>query len=111
MDKYFNIHKEKYRGTIKQIMKVYRLRTISISNYKNWKHIQDNTGYHSIKLDIQDGYVNLYEYGKNGKCGEALNNVTTEQYKNAYDIVMQIIEDAQNIPFKVKRNILVKVTR
>lgn len=109
--------KEQYRGTIKQIMKVRGLRTISLDNYNTWKENRVNTenGVHSVKLDLQDGYVNIYSYGvtKNGKpiCGPALSDVSAEKYKSVYEQVMSIVNDEQNIPYRVRRNILVKMSR
>lgn len=111
MKKIVDLRKEQYRGTIKQIMKVNRLRTISISNYKNWKEQQDYDGFHSVKVDIQDGYINLYGYGTKGRCGEIINDVTAEEYKKVHDTIMDIIADEKNIPNKVRRNILVKMSR
>ena len=54
-----NFHKEQIRGTIKQLMKVRGLRSISIANYNKWKMKEKNKWLHSLKLDIQDGYLYL----------------------------------------------------
>lgn len=111
-----NYLKEQYRGTIKQIMKVRGLRTISLSNYNQWKGGAPGANeIHSLKLDIQDGYLNIYGYGstKNGKpvCGEAIQDASASLYKNAYDQVMNLIADENKIPGSVRRNILVRLAR
>ena len=64
-----NYQKEEYRGTIKQIMKVRGLRTISLANYNDWAGKKNDyaNGIHSFKIDIQDGYVNAYGFSKTKK--------------------------------------------
>lgn len=110
MKKKPNYEKELYRGTIKQIMKVRGLRTISLSNYNEWNGTKNEIGVHSLKLDVQNGYVNIYGY-KNNRCGEQINDVTAEMYAGVYKQVMDIINNEHAIPSKIKRNILVKVFR
>lgn len=108
--KFYNYDKETYRGTIKQIMKVRGLRTISLANYNTWLGINNPINVHSIKLDVQDGYINIFKYN-NDKCGEQIDDASTELYRAIYNQVMDIINNEKNIPSKVKRNILVKVFR
>lgn len=117
MKKTPNYQKELYRGTIKQIMKVRGLRTISLANYNSWlketgvSQISPNVAQvHSLKLDVQDGYVNIFGYNKN-KCGEKIENASAELYEGVYNQVMDIINKEHVIPSKIKRNILVKVFR
>lgn len=110
MKKLPNYEKELYRGTIKQIMKVRGLRTISLANYNEWNGTKNETGVHSLKLDVQDGYVNIYGY-KNNRCGEQINDATAEMYAGVYKQVMDIVNKEHTIPSKIKRNILVKVFR
>lgn len=117
-NKTYDYQKEHYRGTIKQIMKVRGLRTISLANYNEWKgkKVDFNNGVHSLKLDLQDGYVNIYGYGKTSKgrtvCGQMLeDNVASAAYREAYEQVMNLISEEQNIPYKVRKNILVKLAR
>ena len=116
--KIYDYQKEQYRGTIKQIMKVRGLRTISLANYNDWKGVatNPNTDVHSLKLDLQDGYVNIYGYGKTSKgrtvCGQMLEDeVASTAYKSAYNQVMEIISKEKEIPYKVRKNILVKLAR
>ena len=111
MNKSFDVQKEQYRGTIKQIMRVNRLRSISIANYNKWKQQFDGSGFHSVKFDMQDGYINLYEYGKNGRCGKIVADISTDEYKNVHDTILNIINDSKQIPNNVRRNILVKISR
>ena len=113
-----NYKKEEYRGTIKQIMKVRGLRTISLANYNDWAGKKNDyaNGVHSFKIDIQDGYVNAYGFSKTKKgeytCSkEAIQDATADFYKNAYDAVMDVIQNEANIPSKIRRNILVSVSR
>lgn len=115
--KTMDLKKEEYRGTLKQIMKVRGLRTISLENYNQWKGKKSNTdGIHSLKLDIQSGYINIFGYGltKNGRlvCGtDAIEDATADVYKTVYNQVINILEDEKNIPFNVRKNILVRVAR
>ena len=99
-------------------MKVRGLRTISISNYNAWRgNVPDTNGIHSLKLDIQSGYLNIFGYrvaSKSGKlmCStEAIENASAETYKNVYKQVMDILNNEENIPTKVRKNILVRMAR
>ena len=113
--KKYDYQKEQYRGTIKQYMKVRGLRTISLANYNAWKGNENINGVHSLKLDVQDGYVNIYSYGKpvNGRylCGDVISDASADLYKNTFEQVQELIENEKAIPSSVKRNILVKVSR
>jgi hypothetical protein len=109
--------KEEYRGTIKQIMKVRGLRTISLANYNAWLEnpVNEESGIHSLKLNLQDGYVNIYGYRrtKTNKlvCGDVIDNAPASLYKEAYDQVNEIIKNEARIPMKVRKNILVGLCR
>ena len=109
-----NFRKEQIRGTIKQLMKVRGLRSISIANYYKWKVKEKNKWLHSLKLDIQDGYLYLYGFRKSendSRAGERLENLSIDQYNEAYTQIMDILADEDKIPSNVKRNILVKIAR
>ena len=106
-----NYQKELYRGTIKQIMKVRGLRAISLENYNKWLGKKNQTGVHSLKLDIQDGYINIYGYKPNGRCGIAINDASAELYEGVYNEVNEILNKENEIPTKVRRNILVRLSR
>lgn len=103
---------EKYqlRGAIKEIMRNYGLRTISIANYNRYLGNDTNVGVHSVKYDIMNGYIHLHDYNPNGKCGTPQENVDLETYADVYSTVLSILKN-EDIPSKVKRNILVKVNR
>lgn len=113
-----NYQKEEYRGTLKQIMKVRGLRTISLSNYNAWRgNEQDVNGIHSLKLDLQSGYLNIFGYRKAIKSGklmcdtQAIENASADTYKKVYNQVMDILKEEGNIPAKVRKNILVRMAR
>ena len=109
-----NFRKEQIRGTIKRLMKVRGLRSISIANYNKWKGQEENQWLHSLKLDIQDGYLYLYGFRKSDndfRAGERLENLSIDQYNEAYTQIMDILADEDKIPSNVKRNILVKIAR
>lgn len=100
------------RGAIKEIMRNYGLRTISLKNYKdflNTELVTDNV--HSVKYDIMNGYIKFHKYKENNdKCGDAFDTVSIETYQKIYSIILSILDNEQ-IPSKIKRNILVKVNR
>jgi hypothetical protein len=110
----FDFNKEQSRGTLKQIMKVRGLRTISIANYVNWLN---KNGFkveapfvHSLKLDIQDGYINAYGWNGN-KCGSKIDDLSADEYGKALTIVNDLIANENRIPYSVRRNIFVKMCR
>lgn len=114
MKRNIDYNKEQSRGTLKQIMKVRGLRTISIANYINWlnsngKKVAQND-VHSLKLDLQDGYINAYGWSGN-KCGEKIEDLSAEEYTNVLSIVQNMLVDESVMPYRVKRNIFVKMCR
>lgn len=116
--KKMDYEKELYRGTIKQVMKVRGLRAINLHNYRTWKSSMDevlpNTveNVHSIKLDIQDGYINAYASSKSSfRCGDKIENVSAEDYSRLFSEVNAILADESRIPTRARRNIMVKVCR
>ena len=110
----FDFNKEQSRGTLKQIMKVRGLRTISIANYVKWLNENGNeVAYpfiHSLKLDLQDGYINAYGW-KGNKCGGKIEDLSSEGYANALVTVRRMLVDEENIPYRVRKNIFVKMCR
>lgn len=109
-----NFHKEQIRSTIKQLMKVRGLRSISIANYNKWKMKEKNKWLHSLKLDIKDGYLYMYGFRKSendSRAGERLENLSIDQYDEAYRQVRNILADEDKIPSNIKRNILIKMSR
>ena len=99
------------RGAIKEIMRNYGLRTISLANYDKYTENTTCDNIHSVRYDIMNGYIHLHGYNKNGKCGEALETVDLSVYKKVYQTILNILDSEHTIPSKVKRNILVKVNR
>lgn len=103
------------RGAIKEIMKNYGLRTISFKNYFEFLGIEPTIkNVHSIKYDIMNGYINVYQFKENDskqRCGEAFNTVSNELYKQLYDIIEEMIKNEHTIPYKKKKNIMVKINR
>ena len=111
-----NFRKEQIRGTIKQLMRVRGLRSISISNYEHWKNKESNNNQwlHSLKLDLQDGYLYFYGYRDvvgDTRAGKRLEDLSMEQYSYASNQVESILNDEAEIPSNLKRNILVKMAR
>ena len=63
-----NTSYEKYqlRGAIKEIMRNYGLRTISLANYNKWLGTTTVEGVHSVRYDIMNGYIHMHEFNSNG---------------------------------------------
>lgn len=104
------------RASLKDLMKVRGLRSINFSNYLRWKNggeINPLPWLHSLKLNLMDGYLYMYGYRNENdhRAGKRIENATVEMYNEAYELVKKILEDEENIPSKVRRNILVKLTR
>lgn len=102
------IEKELYRGAVKQFMKVNGLRSVNISNWERWTH-QKPGEIHSAKIDIQDGYVNLYARGKGRVSGVKIEDAPASYYKIVWSAIKLISNSS--IPSSVKRNIFVKLSR
>ena len=111
--KKFDLKKEEFIGSIKQLMSVRGLRMINIANYNAWAGNVDNklVNIHSIKIDIMTGFVNLYANGNGNRAGVKLDNVPVDLYKKVYNRVLEIFKNEGNIPSDLKRNILVRVSR
>jgi len=109
MKKVFNFTKEQQRGTLKQVMRVRGLRTINLQNYLNFKGSSNQSIYPAatLKLNLQDGYLNMFDI-QNHKLE---NEVAANLYDNVYNLVTEIFENEEFIPYKQKRNILVKINR
>ncbi len=114
MKKTFDYNKEQSRGTLKQIMKVRGLRTISIANYVNWLNSKGSDialpHVHSVKLDLQDGYINGYGW-KGNKCGEKIEDLSADDYAMVLFFVNNALKRESEIPYRIKRNIFVKMCR
>ena len=111
--KKFDLKKEEFRGSIKQLMAVRGLRMINLFNYNNFI---GNTptkieNIHSIKIDLMNGYVNLYTPGNAGRAGDRIDNVAANIYKKVYERVLEIFKNEDDIPSAIKKNILVRFSR
>lgn len=110
-----NYEKFQVRGAIKEIMRNYGLRTISLKNYYDYINSEsDNNNVHSVKYDIMNGYIKMHQYKTNDsqkRCGEPLETVDIDTYKYVYDTIVKILNSEHTIPNRIKRNILVKVNR
>ena len=111
--KKFDLKKEEFRGSIKQLMTVRGLRMINLSNYNALTGNVDKklSNIHSIKIDIMTGFVNLYANGNGNRAGVKLDNVPVDLYKKVYNRVLEIFKNEGNISSDLKRNILVRVSR
>lgn len=114
MKNIFDYRKEQYRGTLKQIMKVRGLRTISLANYANWMRSNgkqmDGPFVHSVKLDIQDGYINAYGWD-GARCGGKIADASADVYRDVLAMVNDALANESVIPYRVRRNIFVKMAR
>lgn len=99
------------RGAIKEIMRNYGLRTISLANYRKFLGDETKNDIHSVRYDIMNGYIHLHGFNEQGKCGAPLDSVDITTYNDVYRTILNIFDNEETIPSKVKRNILVKVNR
>jgi hypothetical protein len=111
--KKFDLKKEEYRGSIKQLMAVRGLRMINLANYSRWSGKTDKKleNIHSVKIDIMTGFVNLHAKGTGDRAGVKLDNVHVDIYKKVYNLILDIFKNELDIPSEMRRNILVKVSR
>ena len=110
-----NYEKFQIRGAIKEIMRNYGVRTISLKNYFYYLGITPTVdGIHSLRFDIMNGYIKAYAYKKGDmrkRCGDPIESISIYEYKIIYDILDSLVTNRHNIPSKIKRNILIKVNR
>ena len=110
-----NYEKFQIRGAIKEIMRNYGIRTISLKNYFDYLGTTTTLNdIHSVRYDIMNGYIKAYAYKKGDKllrCGEPIETISLNDYKIIYDILESLVTNRHNIPSKIKRNILIKVNR
>lgn len=110
-----NYEKFQIRGAIKEIMRNYGIRTISIKNYFDYLGISPTIeNIHSVRYDIMNGYIKAYGYKENDpkkRCGEPMETIDNITYKEIYNILENLVTNKDNIPLNKKRNILIKVNR
>lgn len=114
LNKSTNCGYEKFqiRGAIKEIMRNYGLRTISLSNYYKYLNISPIIkNVHSVRYDIMNGYIKVHQYDNKNRCGDAFETVDIKTYNSVYSTIIDILDNEYKIPSRIKRNILVKVNR
>ena len=64
-------------------------------------------------IDKRIALLNLFGYSlsRKGICGNKIEDASVDDYMRAYVIVMDIFENEKSIPSRIKRNILVPVSR
>jgi len=96
------------RGTLKEWMGLRRIRTINYWNYLTWKgYSPEKFPVKTIKLDILNGYLNMFD-GNNKKISSEIAN---SLYDKVFDMTMEIFKNEKLIPYKQRKNIVVKVNR
>lgn len=107
-----NYTKEFIRGSIKELLKARGLRSISFANYDRWANKKNTQEVHTVNYDIEKGYIRFYRYKENShKRGDMMHDVTLETYEKTYKRAKDILKHEKEIPYKVKRNILVGLYR
>lgn len=96
------------RGTLKEWMGLRRIRTINYWNYLTWKGFSpENFPVKTIKLDILNGYLNMFDKHNN----KIPNDVANNYYEQIYNVTMEIFKNEKLIPYKQRKNIVVKINR
>lgn len=96
------------RGAIKEYMGIRRIRRIDIHNYLTWKGFKtDEYPVKCVRLDILNGYLDLYDVNNHKISTESAVNL----YTGVYDMVMEIFKNEKMIPYNKRKNIIVKVNR
>ena len=95
-------------GTIERFMRNRHIRNISIVNYFKWKGYESpDFPVSSVKFDIYDNTLKLY-----GNDNKVLGSKDVNKYSDeVFDVVSEISENEKLIPYKKRRNIIVKVNR
>ena len=113
--KSLDLKKITLRASLKDIMKMRGLRSISISNYRRYQGDENPNTYwlHSLRLDPMSGYINMFSprTGTDPRAGAIITDTTLSQYQEAYKVVQDILTAEPTIPSKIKRNILVAINR
>ena len=95
-------------GTITEFMKSRRIRSISARNYIKWKGYDETVfPVATVRLDLFDGRLKMFDHN---------NKMLTEKEADklcstVYDLVSEISENEKFIPYKKRRNIIVKINR
>lgn len=96
------------RGPLKEWMGLRRIRTINFWNYLTWKgHNPVNFPVKTVKLDILNGYLDMYDEHNHKIPSDVANTL----YNDVYDMTMEIFKNEKLIPYKQRKNIVVKINR
>ena len=97
-------------GTITEFMKSRRIRSISARNYIKWKGYGDVESMFpiaTVRLDLFDGRLKMFDYNN-----KMLSEKEADKFCGAvYELVGEISENEKLIPYKKRRNIIVKINR
>ena len=97
-------------GTITEFMKSRRIRSISARNYIKWKGYDDAESMFpiaTIRLDLFDGRLKMFDHNN-----KMLSEKEADKFCGAvYELVSEISENEKLIPYKKRRNIIVKINR
>lgn len=95
-------------GTITEFMKSRRIRSISARNYIKWKgYDEDVFPVATVRLDLFDGRLKMFDHNNKMLTEKEADNVCG----SVYDLVSEISENEKLIPYKKRRNIIVKINR
>lgn len=95
-------------GTITEFMKSRRIRSISAKNYMKWKGLDEtNFPVATVRLDLFDGRLNMYDHDNKILSEKQYGKVCSD----VYELVSEISENEKLIPYKKRRNIIVKINR
>lgn len=97
-------------GTITEFMKSSRIRSISARNYIKWKGYDDVESMFpiaTVRLDLFDGRLKMFDHNN-----KMLSEKEADKICGAvYELVSEISENEKLIPYKKRRNIIVKINR
>ena len=106
--------KELIRGSLKELMRTRGIRSISFANYDRWANNSDIKDVHTMNVNLENGYVRFYAYNENPNIktrGKIIEDVSLKTYQNTYKRAKTILEHEEEIPSKIRRNILVPLYR
>lgn len=96
------------RGAIKEYMGIRRIRRVDFHNYLMWKGFNPSVfPVKCVRLDILNGYLDLYDADNHKIPTET----AVDLYSKVYDVAMEIFKNEKLIPYKQRKNIVVKVNR
>lgn len=97
-------------GTITEFMKSRRIRSISARNYIKWKGYDDVESMFpiaTVRLDLFDGRLKMFDHNNKMLSEKEADKICG----TVYELVSEISENEKLIPYKKRRNIIVKINR